>query len=664
MLWLWRKQSVITQRNINGVKRHRGILVKLAWLAILLPALPASACPDLADASHSRWRVETRQGVSWLITPCGESFFSVGVNVLTGGAPSRVDKGRVWYHWETFYSTFNAWRESTLRRLTDWGFNTAGGWSLPPQSLPWPSTPDLELGRTAQFHWFDPFHPDMAERMRAEARELTASYKGNPYRIGYFSDNEVGWWNGALFVYYIQRPPANHTKRRLVEMLRAHYENDWSRFLKDFVVPREMDSFEDLLQSQGVVARLRPGGEGIQAVRRWTGMVAGHYYRLARQAIKEADPDTLFLGDRLPIYYDPVAVRAMAPYVDVISTNYNADSPDGWIAPYFFDGLRRLSGNKPILISEWFFAARENRTGNLNNGHLMTVDTQSERARGAAAAARRFAGQPQVVGLHWFQFYDHPKGGRDDGEDYNFGLVDVNDQPYDELTAILGKANKQLAAVHQEASAISQTRTDGRLTIPKADINPADRSLADWPKEQALLPAPFAPEPEIPFGEFYLSWAPSGLRLAFIGMDYHDLDLLDYEGDFPLAEALRVDWGLDCGAGPRRYRLHVIPPQRDKATRHDSYNMHTRFCQQETEACEPVPGATVSYFGSDQPRITLELHLPWSAPGCQALAGGAEIRLELASTAFHRSRWMSLSGLPPADALRAPTIWRTAKLVE
>ena len=158
------------------------------------------------------------------------------------------------------------------------------------------------------------------------------------------------------------------------------------------------------------MTQLRPGGEGIQVVRRWTGIVAEHYYRLLHDALREADPEALIFADRLQIYYDPDAIRPMAQYVDVIATNYDVDSPDGWIARYYFDGLQQLTGNKPMLISEWFFAAHENRSGNRNNGHLMTVSTQAERARGAAAAAQHFAMHPQIVGSHWFQYYDHPEG--------------------------------------------------------------------------------------------------------------------------------------------------------------------------------------------------------------------------------------------------------------
>ena len=75
-------------------------------------------------------------------------------------------------------------------------------------------------------------------------------------------------------------------------------------------------------------------------MREWTGIVAERYYTLAERAIRAADPDALYFGDRLPIYYDPAAVRAMAPHVDAIATNYNVDSGDGWIARLF---LRRAA---------------------------------------------------------------------------------------------------------------------------------------------------------------------------------------------------------------------------------------------------------------------------------------------------------------------------------
>ena len=78
-------------------------------------------------------------------------------------------------------------------------------------------------------------------------------------------------------------------------------------------------------------------------------------WRIAPSARR--NPDALIFGDRQQIYYDPDAIRHMASYVDVVATNYDVDVPDGSIARYFFAGLRQLT-QKPVLISEWFFAGR------------------------------------------------------------------------------------------------------------------------------------------------------------------------------------------------------------------------------------------------------------------------------------------------------------------
>ena len=633
----------------------------LAVVILIGPCIRAvDACPRLALAPHSRWQVTAHNGVFWLLTPCGERFFSIGVNVLEAGYPERVFQGRLAYHWGTFYPDLEAWGQSARRRVLAWGFNTAGAWSFHPDMLGLPIMPDLELGREASYHWFDPFHPSREEELHAWARRLVAPYKGNPHRIGYFTDNEVGWWHGAIWNYYLKQPATNHTKQKLLALLRDSYGHDWDRFSRDFVPPQGVGSFDALLHRSGALTQLRPGGEGMRLIQRWVGIVAEQYYRLAHRALREADPDALIFGDRLQIYYDPAAVRAMAPYVDVVATNYDVDSPDGWSARYYFDGLRQLTGNKPVLISEWFFAAHENRTGNRNNGHLMTVQTQAERARGAAAAAQQFAQQPQIVGLHWFQYYDHPRGGRMDGEDYNFGLVDVDDRPYEELVAAFSRVNPGLVALHQEARLASPASPGVPPEIPAADIDPHDRSLREWPKEQALILGLVAPSPEIVFGDVYVAWNHAGLFLATISMDYYDPELLAYGDTFPLEEAFRLAWGVDAGAGPQRFALYAIPPK--VFPKDGTPAMRLQLCRTDSTACASVPAAVATYFGGDVPRIVAEVFVPWSALGVTGPPPDRQLRLELAATGWYRARWMSWSGLPPEAALRDPARWRVVRL--
>jgi hypothetical protein len=631
-----------------------------ALFILLCSAASAMAC-GLGNAPDARWRTEKIQGEAWLVSPCDTQLFSIGVNVLdSGNSGAKLDRPH--YDWRRYNSSLDEWIGETRARMAQWAFNSAGSWSLPPQQLRLPGVIDLELGRNAKFHWFDPFDPAMGRIMDDKARELTAPYRASPYRIGYFSDNEVGWWDGALFTFYSRKPAENFTKRRLVTALRGYYHEDWRRFAEDFVPPAEVHSWRELLASQ-VTAKLRPGGAGAKFIALWTHIVAEHYYALAAHAIHQADPGALYFGDRLPIYYDPAAISAEAPYVDAIASNYNLDSPEGWVAPYYFDGLRDLTGGKPVLISEWFYAAHQNRTGNRNNGHLMTVDTQAERASGAAAAAKNFAAIPEVLGVHWFQYYDYPVGGRQDSEDYNFGLVDIENRPYEELTASLGLANRALPAIHREARTMPR-QDRARIVIPKAEIDPAHASLIDWPKSQSLLPPLRTAKGDVAFGEAYLAWSDQGISLATIGQDYYDTEVLAYDGAFPLSEAYRIELDMDAGAGPKRFTLYFIPP---KGKTRDFPPMAPMLCagapaEHHGTSCPSVPGATTLYFGADQPRIVAETLIPWQALGLAGPPDKRRIKFEVSARSWFRARWMSLSGLNPEKSSAIPAAWTAATL--
>jgi len=639
-------------------------LFALILAPLLVAALPAAAC-DLVSVKSDRWSTEgdnsSQGGVDWLKTPCGDRFYSLGVNVVNGGYAWRLKDNKTWYSWKAFDPSLAAWIDRARERLADWGFNSVGGWSLPPAQLREPVIVNLELGRLARFHWFDPFDPATERRMMALAPKLVAPYKGSPYRIGYFSDNEVGWWAGALFVFYSAKPAENFTKQRWVAMLRDHYGDDWGRFTADFQPPDGVTDWNGLLKSIEYT-HMRPAGRGITAVREWTGIVAEHYYALAEKAIRAADPDALYFGDRLPIYYDPAAVRAEARHVDAIAANYNPDASDGWIAHYFWDGLEKLSDGKPIIVTEWFFAANQNRTGNTNNGHLMTVETQDERARGAAAATENFAAFPEIVGSHWFQLYDHPKGGREDGEDYDFGLVDINDKPYERLTEALAAANRAAPDIHAAATTSPPVMSGSQL--PHAEISLTDHSIADWPKPSSLL-SPLIPSPgQVDFGEIYLSWSENGLNLATVGQDYYDVDLFRYDGAFPLGDSYRVEIGVDAGAGPKRLTLLFIPP-RTKVK--DYLEMKWAVCQGAAEkaiehGCTPPGDTQAMYFGADQPRVTAEMTIPWAYLGIQPPIAGASLKAEVAMTSWHNERWMSLSGKPPDVDMADPSRWHVFTL--
>jgi hypothetical protein len=175
-----------------------------------------------------------------------------------------------------------------------------------------------------------------------------------------------------------------------------------------------------------------------------------------------------------------------------------------------------------------------------------------------------------------------------------------------------------------------------------------------------LIAPLISPKPEIPFGDIYVAWSENGLHLAMIAMDYYDPDLLAYDGDFPLEEAFRVDWGVDAGDGPHRFTLYIVPPR--MFPKSGAPMMQPWLCGADQVSCRPVPGAATTYFGSDQPRITVEVSLPWQALGETQTAAQGKLRMEVGATAWHRSRWMSWSGLPPVQAMQDPSKWRPVRL--
>ena len=644
----------------------RGRLRTLALAALLLCSLfqPARAACPWRPGFAGRWTLVRRDGVAWLADPCGARFFSIGVNTLIKAPDQGIDRKRPL----PSSRVSQGWAVRAAKQIGAWGFNTVGAFSAP--DVPLPSIPDLDLGWKARLLWDDPFDPSVRATITAKTREAVAPYRTNAYRIGYFSDNEVGWWNGALFRFYLAQPASNYTKQALVDLIRRHYGGDWRRFTADFVVVGGISSFAQMLQRADARAQLRPGGNGIRMIREWTAAVSRRYYETVYRALRAADPDAIIFGDRLPSYYDPDAVRSMAPFVDAVATNYNVDSPDGWIAHYYFDALRALTGNKPVLVSEWYFAAAENRSGNTNNGYLMTVRTQAERARGAANAARNFAREPAIVGLHWFQYYDEPEGGRwFDHEDYDFGLLDIDERPYEELVSALTAANRSLAEIHADAplralDAAPDSPVDSPIRIPEAALDRASFALARWPKDEALVKGFSAPAPDVVFSDFFLAWSEAGLHVATIGMDYYDRLLLAYDGNFPRSEAFRIDFGVDAGAGARRFAFFVLPPRtalRGSGGR-TGIEMRVEVCRMDRENCTPVPSATALYEMSDRPRITAQITLPWQVLGVAGGHAGNRLRVQLAATAFYRSRWMSLSGAPPARAMEDLKSWKPAVL--
>src|SRR5262249_14795178 len=134
-------------------------------------------------------------------------------------------------------------------------------------------------------------------------------------------------WDETIFLYHLKQKD-NPTRRVLLRLLRRHYRDRFARLRRDFDTGRAR-RFADLRRP--VQLLLKPGGRGRDVVEQFTYLLARRYYQLVHDAVRRYDRNHLILGDRYIAWYRPFVARAARPYVDVVSTNYNADWTDGGI---------------------------------------------------------------------------------------------------------------------------------------------------------------------------------------------------------------------------------------------------------------------------------------------------------------------------------------------
>ena len=102
-------------------------------------------------------------------------------------------------------------------------------------------TPVLHVGSTAGAPWWDMWDPKITGRMEEVARHQILSLRDDPRLLGYYSDNEMGWWTEALVKMTLEQPRTSGQRQRLLALLRKTYNNDWAALLKDFEVEGSVD---------------------------------------------------------------------------------------------------------------------------------------------------------------------------------------------------------------------------------------------------------------------------------------------------------------------------------------------------------------------------------------------------------------------------------------
>jgi hypothetical protein len=422
--------------------------------------------PEGRQEGTGYFRVAREDGQWWVVDPDGYRFFSAGCTCVRPSAETPIDGREAlfadpppartrshWGHerWVDFYQAnlerrygarwFDGWSDQVGVRLRRWGFNTIANWSDPKLTdrgmMPYTTNLASLAGMCA---WLpDVYAPGFEAEVRQRVEPELRPRVSDRMLIGYFIGNEPVWTftgHRSPFNDLFVLPDYPHTRAAAVTWLRERYHDRLPEL--NAAWGTTFAGWDDL---QRGVPDVRTGTVALQQdAAEFLGQVLGRFYDTACRVIRSIDPHHLLLGGR---FY---SVSMADPYVracrsfDVYSFNcYQREVPLEQV-----ERVERLSG-LPSMVGEFHFGV----VGRGMSGALLSVGSQRERGLAYRHYVEPAARHPAVVGLHWFQWVDEPVTGRFDGENYNIGLVDVTDRPYDEMLDEVQKTHERLYALRR-----------------------------------------------------------------------------------------------------------------------------------------------------------------------------------------------------------------------
>ena len=426
---------------------------------------------------HGIWWVINPQGKRTLVQGVGEVRTLPHIERLEGVYGKEMIPTTLLMPWQGTHrcrSTSLLSLEIQARRLLSWGFNNAGPWSDPQcagvkfkgRQLSFSAVLNIGVDYQGSRHesFPDVFNPNFAIFADKLCQRRCAPWKNDPNLLGWFSDNELdgGWGPGwgpspvvdGILMRFLDFPPQTPGHDAAVIFLKKCYgkisvlDQAWhAKYQSWHALTLAKQVPEPFTGSQ---LKAGAGAQYLKYDRVFTGMVARRYSRVCRDAIKAADPNHLYLGQKFPGWPGALVAAADAKYTDVISLDiYNVTDPTPLLKKFAAFG-------KPIIIAEFSFRAKDSGLPNTIGSGLL-VNTQTQRAADAVQYLRYAFAVPQVIGYDWWQYIDEPQWGRwpaplySGGENSNYGLIRRNGTVYKRMTRAFTKFNAEAANFHHRA---------------------------------------------------------------------------------------------------------------------------------------------------------------------------------------------------------------------
>lgn len=157
--------------------------------------------------------------------------------------------------------------------------------------------------------------------------------------------------------------------------------------------------------------------------------------------LKKYDPNHLNMGIRFgdPDTLGEDVLKVCSKVFDVFSFNCYMLEPK----QSMLDRAMEIM-DLPMIIGEYHF-------GTVDRGlaqSLWQVESQEQRGVAYRYYTEQAYSHPAIVGTGYFQWCDQDITGRGDGENYNCGLIDVTDRPYEAQVKAIMETSKVLYSVH------------------------------------------------------------------------------------------------------------------------------------------------------------------------------------------------------------------------
>lgn len=412
------------------------------------------------------FRVDQVDGVWWLVDPDGMLTWSIGIqsigNILwENPALSKLIE-------EKYGGNQSLYMEDQISRLRQWNFTTSGSWSGPAfyelnkrliagGEQPFPSfhfigfttVGDQEysvrnsegiVNDFGEHAMVDPFNPDWRVRAEEKVKGVTSLYKGVPWLVGYFVDNEINTKNLSQYLH------STFCKEELIRWLKGKYENKIGRLNEAWSDRDHRYRYRNF----HAIARKIPDQDPTPACEKDLNDYVRHlmktYIDFTIDVIRKYDKDHLIISNRFALGTKARALEQVDRFVDlfgsydIVCTNLYASS-GGSYSPNqmaLLDYLHEKTG-RPILIGEFSFHANESNIP-LDHWGGKIVGTMEERGEAYRRTMISWAHLPYMVGAHFYKWGNgYGPVGRYRGR--NSGIVDDQNRPYQPFVKMVSQTN-------------------------------------------------------------------------------------------------------------------------------------------------------------------------------------------------------------------------------